>query len=341
MVITATAPGKAVLSGEYAVLHGAPAIVAAVDRRVRVTVAESRGKYHSLSTPGYLDGTWHFRVDKGGSIQWSEQHPETASFSLVEEVWKAVAAESGPPLSLSIDTSGFFAGPGGPKLGLGSSAAVAVALTAALQCRFSMEVDPSSPARDAHARFQDGRGSGLDIATSTHGGVIEYRRAAAATRPLRWPENIEYRFLWSGRPAATTDKLARLDTSRGQGADDAMMCLVKVAEDVAATWSSGDSDSRQIMEVMRRYTDALRRFSVDLDLGIFDAGHEPLADLAADCGIVYKPCGAGGGDIGIALAETAAAVDAFCDQAAPCGFTALDVAVDEHGVLTQVTKDIE
>ena len=48
--VTASAPGKLVLAGEYAVLAGAPAIVAAMDRRVvcRVAVAE-RGHWQFLS----------------------------------------------------------------------------------------------------------------------------------------------------------------------------------------------------------------------------------------------------------------------------------------------------
>jgi phosphomevalonate kinase len=37
----ASAPGKLVLAGEYAVLDGAPAIVMAVDRRAVVSVAAS------------------------------------------------------------------------------------------------------------------------------------------------------------------------------------------------------------------------------------------------------------------------------------------------------------
>ena len=42
MRFSASAPGKAVLSGEYAVLQGAPAIAMAVDCRARVTAAYNR-----------------------------------------------------------------------------------------------------------------------------------------------------------------------------------------------------------------------------------------------------------------------------------------------------------
>ena len=39
--VTASAPGKVVLSGEYAVLSGAPAICMAVNRRATVTIEQT------------------------------------------------------------------------------------------------------------------------------------------------------------------------------------------------------------------------------------------------------------------------------------------------------------
>lgn len=331
-MITATAPGKAVLSGEYVVIEGAPAIAAAINRRVRVTAAANPGDHHSISTPGYLDGTWHFRLNKSGALAWREQLPEPATFSLVEEIWKCFDTAHWPSLSLVIDTQEFYDKASGLKLGLGSSAAVAVALTAALQSFSSAGNDSARLAMDAHGRFQGGYGSGVDVAASLHGGVIEYRRAAVESRQVGWPGNLEYRFLWSGQSAATTEKLARLRGRRGQDAkDDNMKRLSDAAENVASAWSR--EDSRQIMDSLREYIDVLRQFSVDLDLGIFDAGHEQLVDLATDSGIIYKPCGAGGGDIGVAVADNTDAVDDFCDRASRQGFKSLDIAVDEQGVL--------
>jgi len=328
-MITATAPGKAVLSGEYVVISGAPAIVAAIDRRVRVTVAASAADCHSVSTPGYLDGCRRFRLNNNGDLAWLEPAPERGAFSLVEEIWKCFDTAPWPNLSLSIDTQAFYDELSGLKIGLGSSAAVAVALTAALQRFSATGTDSGSLAMDAHGRFQDGHGSGVDVAASLHGGVIEYRRGATEVRQVGWPGNLDYRFLWSGQAAATTEKLARLRAQGGKG--DSIEMLSGAAENVASVWLR--EDSQQIMNALREYIDALRQFSVDLDLGIFDAGHQRLVDLAADIGVVYKPCGAGGGDIGIVVGDNAKAVDEFCDRAGQRGFRGLDIAADNHGVL--------
>jgi len=326
-VITVTAPGKAVLSGEYAVLEGAPAIATAVNRRVRVSVSESPGAEHSITTPGYLEGTWLFRVSDDGDLEWQEPIPESTAFALVEEIWKSFDAANWPALAITVDTQEFRDAANGLKYGLGSSAAVAVALAAALQSFFSVELDIGSIAFDAHDRFQRGRGSGVDVATSLHGGLIEYQRGGVAARQLQWPMDLLYQFLWSGQAAATSEKLAKL------GESDAMDTTTQLgdrANDVASAWLTGHC--RQILDSFPSYIDALQQFSVDHDLGIFDAGHEGLVQLAADAGVVYKPCGAGGGDIGIVLTDNRDAMTAFCEQAAQQSFQILDIDPGKQGV---------
>lgn len=330
MIVT-TAPGKAVLSGEYVVLQDAPAISAAVGRRVRVSVSETPGEFHCIMAPGYRLGNWLFRTGEHGELEWQQPLPEPSAFSLVEEIWKCLDSSSWPALALVVDTQEFFDADTGQKLGLGSSAAVAVALTAALRRYASLGGDDGRMARDAHDRFQGGCGSGVDVATSLQGGLIEYRRAGCEVRRLGWPEGLHYRYLWSGRAAATADKLARLGKDRGrEGKGDDMKLLGDLAEDVAGAWSRGDAEG--VLKAFPAYIDELRRFGDDLDLGIFDAGHGELSRVARDSGLVYKPCGAGGGDIGIVLAACEHDIDEFCIQAQRQNFRTLDVSMDEEGL---------
>jgi phosphomevalonate kinase len=94
-----------VLSGEYAVLDGAPAVCAAVNRRAIVRLDRSPDGQCHVSTPGY-----------SGEDR----------FSIVD----AVCGGTRPSLSIALDTRFFSAE--GQKTGIGSSAALTVALVAAL-----------------------------------------------------------------------------------------------------------------------------------------------------------------------------------------------------------------
>ena len=83
---------------------------------------------------------------------------------------------------------------------------------------------------------------------------------------------------------------------------------------------------------MPGYIEALRKVDVDHDLGICEAGHQELADAAARRKLIYKPCGAGGGDVGIVLATDREAVAEF---EADSGYEILEVSLESRGVIVE------
>jgi mevalonate kinase len=148
------APGKLFLVGEYAVLDGAPAVVAAVSR-------------HAVA-----------QFIAGGAPD-SDVVAE-AVFAARSGLGERAAAL--PPGSVMVDTSAFAAGE--TKLGLGSSAATAVASVAAVLELAGLPVATHrdlcfSMADQAHRAAQGGLGSGADVAAAVHGGLIQYRRSGA------------------------------------------------------------------------------------------------------------------------------------------------------------------
>lgn len=294
MTVVASAPGKIVLSGEYAVLSGAPAVCMAVQVRARATVSASPDGQCYVSTPG-LAG-----LD---------------SYAVVD----AVCGGARPAGIVELDTTAFSAD--GTKIGIGSSAAVTVALTAALEG----STDVFARALRAHTALQGGAGSGIDVAAAVHGGLIQYEMSSRNVVALDWPDALEMRVLWSGVPSSTRAKLNKL---AGQAAQPSRAALTRAAGEIAEAWRSGNADT--VLAGYPNYIDALRQFSVDHDLGIFDAGHDQLTDAAMAGNLVYKPAGAGGGDIGILFGRDAADLDSFIaanesmiDRVVPC---ALDPA---------------
>jgi phosphomevalonate kinase len=321
-----TAPGKAVLSGEYAVLAGAPAVSMAVDRRARVSVSSlADGALNTVAAPGYASGEWRFETGPDSRVRWQDGLPP-GGLPVIEAAWQRYPGDA--PLSIVVDTRDFHDRASGRKLGLGSSAAATTALLTALSIHLRDLLPTWAECRDVHRALQGQRGSGVDVATSYQGGLLRYSMADETPRALGWPSALEYRLLWSGSPADTVAQLAKY--AGRDPHEESSDSLAAAAAAVADAWPDADIDD--LLRAIARYTEALRQFDVDHGLGIFDAGHGTLSARASAAGLVYKPCGAGGGDIGIVLGTDSAAIEAFCGQAATEGFSKLDIHLDRHGV---------
>jgi phosphomevalonate kinase len=187
-------------------------------------------------------------------------------------------------------------------------------------------------ARRAHHALQGGRGSGVDIAAAVYGGLIRYEMAAARAQGLDWPEGLHMRAIWTGVPASTSARIGKL----ANGATHASCpALLVAASKIADAWTTGDA--QRILDEYRPYTGALREFGVDHDLGIFDAGHDELADAAMADGLIYKPAGAGGGDIGVLFGSSEAELDTFGERHQDLIHDVVSCALDPHGVRLEQT----
>lgn len=330
MTRAASAPGKVLVSGEYAVLDGAPAIVMAVDRRARVRVSEAGGDWHRLRLPGIAADEVRFRVDDAGRVALHGPHPPPFDLSLVGHVCKAAGPRARESLQLELDTRPFFHEASRVKLGLGSSAALAVALMTALLPEGARSPGLEAAALAAHRAWQGGRGSGVDVAAAVRGGLLAYRAGGPSVEVLRWPDGLHWALLWSGLSSATADRVARFRASTERpSARRAAGRLAGAAEATLSAWRA--NDACEALESLRRYVRVLQAFDVDAGIGIFEAGHRELAGAAGGVGVVYKPCGAGGGDVGMAFSLERAALDRFLVFAHTHGFERLDVAADPRG----------
>lgn len=336
-IVRASAPGKAVLSGEYVVLEGAPAVCVALNRRVLVTLAENSRDTHCVTAPGLIPGEHRFDVDDSGALRWMD--PADADvFRLFELVWRKFSVASQPGMSICIDSNVFMHAGSKQKLGLGSSAAVAAALGTALNAWSPGSADIAELVSVAHSDFQNGQGSGVDVATSLHGGVIQFSNRPAMSRTtLAWPPGLYCRFFYSGTAASTAQQIERFHSIQHSAqARQSKYDLKESAEAVAACWNGGDGSD--LLQTIGTYVDALLRFSDDFHLEIFTAGHAEMVNLASKHDVVYKPCGAGGGDIGVAFATDEKLLGNFCNEAQALQFAALDVAPDWRGASLETER---
>ena len=352
--VQTSAPGKLVLIGEYAVLFGAPAVVIAVNRRARVELVSSAGGRWSFTAPGLAAEPADLELGANGDLSWlGDTATARRHFGLVERLLNGLT-EAGiiepralPPPQATLDTRAFFHGSGDDrkKLGLGSSAALTVALASAL-LEWAGEESPPDPVWlralvDLHRGMQGGLGSGIDVAASLLGGVVRYQLKGLGSEPtaaaLPLPEDLHMLCIWTGRPASTGDLLARLEASRKEDPQAVEQALGRLSEvSVEGVGALEGGRSVDFLDAVDVFWDALENLGCEVGLPILSDEHRRLHRLARECETRYKPSGAGGGDFGLAFATDPGLTALMAARATADGFNVLDLQVDPVGLCSQV-----
>lgn len=337
--IVASAPGKLVLLGEYAVLEGAPALVLAVNRRARVTLATHPSDTWAINSPTLgMDARLHVAADGAG---WAgDAAPELAWVAMV--VGQLPFAPHLPACRVELESDAFHLGhTGAPaKLGLGSSAALTVALLGALHALARQPPPALADCVRIHRSIQHGRGSGIDVAASHAGGLSRYQ-LDAAHRPrheaMAFPDGLHWRCVYSGKPASTGEMLATIAAWRAREPER----YAHHVNELATISSRGVDavaahDAAAFLSGCKAYALALARFGEASGLDIASRAHRELGQLAAACGCVYKSCGAGGGDVGITVAVDDVRLRDFAARATQAGFPVIEMEADERGLQVDV-----
>ena len=310
----ATAPGKLIITGEYAVLEGAPALVTAIDRR---------------------------------AIARRNPTPRGSSPFLIA-VADEIAARRGPDddaaraaLAISVDSTAFYHRI--TKLGLGSSAAVTVAATA-LALGTAEKEQVLAIALAAHARAQGprgARGSGADIAAAVHGGTIVFTRTPTGASPCRieprrWPASVALVPFFTGAPADTAQLVARVEAAREKDRAMVEAALAAIADAsraaCAALAAPPEIATLALIGAIALAGNAMDRLALATGIDLVPECVSLARSVLARLGGTAKTTGAGGGDVGIAV--TPATVDAtvVTRLLIEAGCQPLRIALDDAGV---------
>ncbi|MCB9595423.1 MAG: hypothetical protein H6719_22070 [Sandaracinaceae bacterium] len=316
--VVVSAPGKLMISGEYVVLDGAEALVAAVDRRLVVIGSAAAPDRSGAPSGGSPDG---------GSLP-----PEAL---LARQYAEAALGET--PMDLTLDASALRSG--AHKLGLGSSsAASAAAAGAVLAWRGE---DPAAHRRQilgwalAGHRAIAPEGSGADVAAATLGGIVRFTRSRAeAAESLDWPYGLWVEVVWTGKPARTNVLVAKVKSLAvsDPAAYRARMSALRDASD-AFLAAFVDGDAARACLAADAHGVAMGALGDAADAPIVTEELHAVAELARTCGGGAKPSGAGGGDVALAFfrrAEDAARFRAGC---AAADLTLLSLTLGAEGVL--------
>jgi phosphomevalonate kinase len=302
-----SAPGKLFVSGEYAVLWGGVARVAAVAPRTAAFVRRrADARVHVCLEEGTLKGS---ATPKG--VRWDGEIP--AGFAFVARTLdEALRAHGRQSVGFELAVAPSAVGPGGLKLGMGGSACAAV--LAADAARFILEdkFDTLKLALVAHAMGQGGKGSGGDVAASFAGGVLRYRRydvaalmAASSAGGFRaelmesppvdvWrlpPPKLALAYAFTGESASTRVLISQVEARMDEAARQAFVVRSDALGHEIETGLSGGGDFQAFKEAVTAQQALLQ----ELGPTETEAMRRILA-IASSYGCAGKQSGAGGGD---------------------------------------------
>lgn len=294
MGVIASAPAKVILFGEHFVVYGEPAIVLAIDKRAYAEAElrdDKRLYLHSvnLNLSGYFESEF-FKIEQGDAKgAKSKFEPLKLAVEKVLEIY-------GENVGLDVEVNSTVP----VAAGLGSSAAVAVAVTAAVGAILNVKMSKEAVFRISYEaeKIVHGTPSGVDPAISTFGGALLFQMDAGF-KPLDVKADVPLVIGCTGVERSTRVQVAKVRDGKNKYPRiiDPMMRAAR--EIVLRAINALKEDDLETLGDLMNINHALL-----CGLGISDESLEWLINAARKAGALgAKLTGAGGGGCMIALAE--------------------------------------
>ncbi|XP_054028988.1 mevalonate kinase [Dryobates pubescens] len=370
-----SAPGKAILHGEHAVVHGKVALAVALDLRTFLRLRPCREGKICVRLPGVgLERSWDtlrlqalrkgFTADLDGS-----KAPSTEQLETLRE-FAGIAARASAPESLAtlaflymylaisakhgdvpnLDLVVWSQLPTGA--GLGSSAAYAVCLAAALLTACGAISCPLKEG-ESTARWTEeeltlintwafqgervihGTPSGVDNAVATWGGALRYQ--SGKIMPLKRVPML--------RILLTNTRVPRSTKVLVAGVKEKLLKFPAIMQPVLDSIDAISQECQSLLEAMpanpspEDYSLLEELFDINQHhLSVIGVGHpslDRLCQVTASHGLHSKLTGAGGGGCGITLLRpdtSLLAMEAAKEDLCACGFECWETSIGAPGV---------
>jgi len=330
-LITAQAPGKLYIAGEYAVVEtGLPAVIVALNQFVTVSIEKS-ADYGSIMSKQYQENSLYWSRQGDEMVFDNRDNPFHYILSAIRLTEK-YALEAGKRLSLyHLRINSELDSADGKKYGLGSSAAVTVATIKALLAYYELPLSKDKLYKLAAIAHLDVQGNGSlgDIAASVYGGWIAYqafdrdwlqaiRRESSLTEllALEWPQlnielltppaNLQLMIGWTGSPASTSQLVDRITIAKAKKRADYQSFLEQSAACLQTMINGFKQKNLAVIQAqIKRNRELLQQLSDFSQVSIETPLLRKMCDLAEEFGGAAKSSGAGGGDCGIAILDAA------------------------------------
>jgi len=311
---SASAPGSLMILGEHAVLAGKPAIVAAVNKRLRVELVPNLSQQITIQDQVL-----------GGLQQSLDNIQIVAPFAFVLSAILLFQPRIKTGFNLNI-TAEFSS-----VMGLGSSAAVTAATVAVLANW--LDEKPLAPteifslARQAILSVQ-GIGSGADLAASVYGGVISYEMTPCKIIPL--PIIPDLTAVYCGYKKSTHEVIAIVNAAKRQQPQLFDNIFTAMHDCVVAAITAIKANDWQALGKIFQQHQSLQR-----DLGTSDQLLDTLISQLAACTDILgaKISGSGLGDCVIGLGKLPAQIFPRDSLQLQQGIVQISIRVDQQGII--------
>ena len=300
---TAMANGKVILLGEHAVVYGKPAIAVPIQNAVLAEVTDT-SQPPEIHVPAWdIDD----KLEESNTIWWQALQDVFEALDIADQKFSVHVKPNIPA-----------------AMGLGGSAAIAVAIVRAVSKHFNLDLTPEEI---NHFAFQcekaaHGTPSGIDNTIATFGQPLLYRSGEQQHMDiLEFPRPLRLVIGISGHPSLTVDMVAGVRErwrSHRDLYDSLFNNFGQVAESGLEAIEQGDyRQLGQMMTINHGLLNAIQVSSPELDR---------MVQVARDHGALgAKLTGAGGGGSIVALADdNSEAIAAGLNRH---GFKALQVSV--------------
>ncbi|WEV42125.1 phosphomevalonate kinase [Bifidobacterium sp. ESL0682] len=367
----ASAPGKLYIAGEYAVVeHGHPAILVAVNRLLTARITEIDtsfaqpqsfgvdpvGRIHSTGHPE-ASVTWRRRA--GRAVPDLEQPGAAFVLSVIHAV-EELAQQQGKELKIyDVNIESELDDASGRKYGLGSSAAVTVAMMKALLSFYGLDLEPIQQYKLAFVAASRAQkvGSGGDLAASLFGGCIRFtavdrqwvtnRLQDTALNELidmPWPglsisrlrafepsSSLRLMVGWTGNPASTPSLVGHVQQQSAAEHERMYQDFLRSSDTCVDALADAlvRDDEQAVIAHVREARKLLLSLSSFTGVVIETPALRHLVEVAESHGAAAKSSGAGGGDCGIAIAGPSADMPAVTRGWQEKGIVPLDLSVHE------------
>ncbi|MHA1979002.1 MAG: phosphomevalonate kinase [Candidatus Hodarchaeales archaeon] len=366
-MIVVSAPGKLMLSGEWSILEkNVRCIVLAVQQRVFAAIQPEEGisihlkDFNLTSICHYSNGNLSFDIEDTRLI-FAKHAIESALKYLEEknipiqmfrlETWGDISSVKNEETGKEM------------KVGFGSSAAAVVAIIGAV-IQFHSNATFSQQDKEAifklsiisHYLGQGKLGSGFDVAASTFGGALIYRKfdldwlqQKIATEslyklvneewpllqylPINLPADLVMMVGFTGTSASTKKLVQEMKLYKQKDPDSYFTIISRIADVTEQLIEAIKSKNQiSILKLLDQNRILLEELSFACSCHLEIEAHQIMSHTASKYGAVAKFSGAGGGDcsVGVCFNEADAAI--IVKEWAKNGIMPIDIEFSNEGI---------